>query len=258
MYQFIEYSEENRIAWISLNRPDKRNALNDVVVAELRDAFERASNSPHAKVVVLRGNGPAFCAGADLEYLQRMQGFTLDQNLADSSALADLMLSIYKLPKVVIALVQGPAVAGGCGLVSVCDFAFATPDSTFGYTEVRIGFVPAIVMAFLLRKAGETRAKELMLSGMLISASKAMSYNLITDVLPEADIEEAVKTFCEKLNTQNSAASMAFTKKMIADIQDLPLDAAIKFAARMNAHARNSEDCKRGVAAFLDKEPLTW
>lgn len=258
LYQFIQYEVADRVAYITLNRPDKRNALNDMMVAELRDAIHAAQEDAMAKVIVLRANGPAFCAGADLEYLQRLQAFSLEQNQEDSASLAQLFLAIYRSTKVVIAQVEGHALAGGCGLVTVCDFAFSVPEAQFGYTEVRIGFVPAIVMTFLLRKAGELRAKELMLGGQMISAEKAVQYNLVNELVSGASMAEFVQSFARQLCTDNSAASMQLTKKMVADMPDFPLENAVKFAAKMNAHARMTEDCRRGIQAFLNKEKPTW
>ncbi len=258
LYHLIEYSVANRVATITLNRPDKRNAINDLMVVELRDAFHAALEAPDAKVIVLKANGPAFCAGADLEYLRKLQAYDLDQNQADSAALAQLMLAIYRSPKVVIGQIEGHAIAGGCGLATVCDFAFSVSEAQFGYTEVRIGFVPAIVMTFLLRKVGETRGKELMLGGDLITADRAAEIGLINEVVPADAIQSFVDTFAQKLCTQNSFSSMQLTKKMMADIPDFPLENAVKFAAKMNAHARMTDDCKQGISAFLNKQKMTW
>jgi methylglutaconyl-CoA hydratase len=258
LYQTIEYTVEDRVAYLTLNRPDKRNALNDVLMIELKDAIMAAEQDPEAKVIVIRARGKAFCAGADLAYLQKMQDYSMDQNMADSSTLAQMFLAVYRCTKVVIAQVEGHAIAGGAGLLTVCDFAFAVPEAKIGYTEVRIGFVPALVMVFLLRKVGETRAKELLLSGDLIDAETAARYDLLNRVIPADDIQAQVRDFAQRLCTQNSAASLQLTKKMMADLQDFPLENAIKFAARMNAHARSTPDCKRGIAAFLDKEDLQW
>jgi methylglutaconyl-CoA hydratase len=257
-YQFIEFEIADRIAYISLNRPEKRNALNDVMVAELRQAFALAEEDESVKVVILRANGKAFCAGADLEYLRKLQTFTLEQNLADSNALAEIFRFIYRSTKVYIALVEGHAIAGGCGLVTVCDFAFSVPEAKFGYSEVRIGFIPAIVMFFLLRKIGETKAKEMLLTGEIIAAEAAQAFGLINRVIPADKIQEEVQDFAEMLCTKNSAASMQLTKKMIADIQSFPVDNALSFAAKMNAHSRATEDCVRGIQSFLNKEEISW
>lgn len=258
IYQFLEYLVESRIAWITLNRPEKRNALNDVLVVELKDALMAAEQDPEVKIIVIKANGPAFCAGADLEYLQKMQDYNIEQNLADSTSLAQLFLTIYRSTKVVIAQVEGHAIAGGCGLATVCDFAFVVPEAKLGYTEVRIGFVPAIVMTFLLRKIGETRAKELLLSGKVIDAQTAVDYHLVNQIVPKDQIATVVRKFAGEMCTQNSAASLQLTKKMIADIQSFPLEEAMRFAAKMNAYSRATDDCKQGVTAFLNKEEHTW
>ena len=171
--KYIEYAVEDRIAYITLNRPEKSNALCFDLVSELRVAFKAAEEDDNVKVIVLKANGEAFCGGADLQYLQDMQTNSFEQNRADSDHLRDLFLQIYQLKKVVISQVHAHALAGGCGLATVCDFTFAAPEAVFGYTEVRIGFVPAIVMVFLLRKIGESKAKYFLLGGSTITAEEA-------------------------------------------------------------------------------------
>ncbi len=255
---FINYTVSERVAYITLNRPDKRNALNFDVVSELKDAFLDAEQDPNVKVVVLRANGKVFCAGADLEYLQQLQKNSYADNLADSSHLKDLFHQIYTHKKVVIAQVHGHAIAGGCGLATVCDISFSAPEAQFGYTEVRIGFVPAIVTIFLLRKIGETRAKEMLLSGELISAKKAEEYGLINFIVPADEIEKRVFDYAQMVCKQNSMQSLQLTKKMIAEVQEKDLTEALTYAAQMNAHARETADCKRGIGAFVNKETLEW
>ncbi|MFN0203449.1 MAG: enoyl-CoA hydratase/isomerase family protein [Bacteroidia bacterium] len=257
-YQYIECSIRERVGYITLNRTDKRNALNDVFVKELMHAVLLAEQTPEVKVVILNAKGSVFCAGADLEMLQKMQAYSLEENFHDSSALAELFKLIYRSSKVYIAQIEGHAIAGGCGLATICDFAFAVPEAKFGYTEVRIGFVPAIVMFFLIRKIGETRAKEMLLSGDLISATEAVQYHLINKTIPADEIQTKVFEFAQKLCTKNSEASMQLTKKMIADIQLFPIEEGLQFAAKMNAYARATDDCKRGIAAFLNKEEIVW
>ncbi len=256
--RFIQYEVRNRIAFITLDRADKRNALNHDVVAELRQAFELAEQDDTAKVVVLRANGKAFSAGADLESLQAMQEYEYAENLADSTHLMQLFLQIYTLKKVVIAQVQGHALAGGCGLATVCDFAFAAPEARFGYTEVKIGFLPAIVSVFLLRKVGEGRTKQLLLTGDPVSAAEAQALGLINYVMPADELAARVEAFAEKLCRENSASSLEATKDLIARVQDQSLEGALRYAAQQNATARTSDDCRRGVASFLNKEPLVW
>ncbi|WP_448530438.1 enoyl-CoA hydratase/isomerase family protein [Raineya sp.] len=256
--QFIQYYSQERIAYITLNRPDKRNALNEQVVQELKDAFRKAEKDENTKVIVLRAEGKVFCAGADLEYLQTLQKNTYEQNLADSSHLKELFELIYTHPKVVIAQIHGHAIAGGAGLATVCDFSFAVPEAQFGYTEVKIGFIPAIVSVFLLRKIGEGRAKELLLSGDLITAQKAFEYGLINEIVPAENLEKRVREFALHLCKSNSAMSMQVTKSMIAQLPTMAITEALNFAAQQNALARQTADCKKGIASFLEKKPLEW
>jgi methylglutaconyl-CoA hydratase len=256
--KFIEYSVLDRIAFITLNRPEKRNALSNQLVTELKESFSKAEEDDRVKVIILKAIGEAFSAGADLEYLQQLQEFSYEQNYADSNHLKELFAQIYSLKKVVIAQVQGHAIAGGCGLATVCDFTFATPEAKFGYTEVKIGFIPAIVMVFLIRKIGESRSRQLLLSGNLINADQAKRIGLINEIVSKEELEEEVIHFAAQLVVSNSAHSMSITKQMMSKVQSLPLDEALTFAAEMNAKVRESADCKRGVAAFVDKQKITW
>jgi len=252
------YHTENRIAYVTLNRPEKRNALNALLVQELLQVFDDAENDPHVAVVVVKANGEAFCAGADLGYLQELQNFSFDENVKDSTRLKELFYRIYTLKKIVIAQVQGHALAGGCGLANVCDFTFSAPEAKFGYTEVKIGFIPAIVMVFLIRKIGEARAKQLLLSGDLISADDARQLGLVHNVFHRDSLEKEVTLFATKLATTNSGNSMMMTKQMVAQIQSMPLEEALTYAAQMNVAARGTDDCKKGIAAFLNKEKIAW
>jgi len=255
--QFVTYTSKNRVGYITLNRPEKRNALNFKVVAELKEAFSIANNDADCKVIILKAEGDAFCAGADLAYLEQLQQNSYDENLADSNHLKELFLQIYTLPKVVIAAIQGHAIAGGSGLASVCDYAFSVPQAKFGYTEVRIGFIPAIVMVFLIRKVGEHKAKDLLLSGRLITAQEAVDYGIITKVINN-NLNQEVDDFAQELITKNSAQSMGLTKQMIANVQDLSLKEGLTLAVEQNAKARATKDCKKGIASFLKKEPINW
>jgi methylglutaconyl-CoA hydratase len=254
----VEYIVQDRIGYITLNRPEKRNALSFELVAALKDAFDVAEKDSTVKVIVLRASGEAFCAGADLGYLQQLQKFSYEENLADSNHLKELFQKIYMLKKVVIAQVQGHALAGGCGLATVCDFSFAVPEAKFGYTEVKIGFIPAIVMIFLLRKIGEAKARHLLLSGDLVTAEEARAIGLVNTVTSKETLAHEVYTFAQRLITTNSATSMEYTKQMIASVQSLSLDDSLTFASTMNAKARASEDCVKGIQAFLNKEKISW
>jgi methylglutaconyl-CoA hydratase len=255
---FVLYEIKDRIAYITLNRPEKRNALNSELVTLLKKAFTEAENDDEVKVIILKAAGDNFCAGADLEYLRSLQQNTYEENLQDSHHLMELFKMIYSLKKVVIAQVRGHAVAGGCGLVSVCDFAFAVPDANFGYSEVKIGFIPAIVMVYLLRKIGEAKAKELLLSGNFIDADKALRYGLVFEVVSEEHLEQSVYDFARKLCRSNSGKSMEMIKKMITEIPSMAFNDALQYGARMNAEARSSEDCKKGIDSFLNKRKIEW
>ena len=254
----VTYEVADRIATITLNRPEKRNALNAEMVTALKAAFSRAETDQEAKVIVLAAAGEAFCAGADLAYLQQLQNNSYEENLADSSHLKELFLQIYTHPKVVIAKVQGHAIAGGCGLATVCDFSYTVTEAKFGYTEVRIGFVPAIVKVFLLRKIGEGKAKELLLSGELINAQRAADIGLVNGLATADELDATVSAFATSLVRKNSGQSMAFTKQMIAAVQEMGLEEGLQHAAEVNAKARASEDCQKGIGAFLNKEKIKW
>jgi methylglutaconyl-CoA hydratase len=254
----VLYSKKDRIGYITLNRPEKRNALSHELVAELKSTFAQAEADDEVKIVVLKANGEAFCAGADLAYVQQLQHFSFEENKADSHHLKELFLQIYQLKKVVIAQVQGHALAGGCGLATVCDFAFSVPEAKFGYTEVRIGFIPAMVLVFLIRKIGEQKARQLLLTGELLNGTTAKEMGLISTVVSKEELEKTVYDFAQKLITSNSGRSMQITKQMIGEVQSMSLPDALNYAATMNAHARATDDCKNGIAAFLEKREWKW
>ena len=256
--RYVQYECHDAIGYITLNRPEKRNALSANMVTELKQAFDMAEDDETCKVVVLRAAGSAFCAGADLAYVQELQGFGYTDNLADSTHLMQLFHQIYTLSKVVIGQVQGHALAGGCGLASICDFSFAVPEAKFGYTEVKIGFLPAIVSVFLLRKIGEARTKQLLLTGDVVSAQVAQELGLINYLAPAAELADTVRQFARRLCVENSAQSMEMTKEMLARLPEMPLEESLRYAAQLNAEARGSLDCRRGIAAFLNKEKITW
>ncbi len=247
-----------RIGFIELNRPEKRNALNAEMVESIKSALISFNENKEVKVIVIKGTGKVFCSGADLAYLQSLKSNTYEENLEDSRNLKDLFYLIYTLPKVVIAQIQGHALAGGCGLATVCDFSFTVPEAKFGYTEVKIGFVPAIVKVFLIRKIGEGKARQLLLDGDLIDAGEAMDMGLVNWVVNQNELEERVLSYAQKLIRNNSGESLALTKEMIARVQEKKLEEGLEYAASMNAKARSTTDCQRGIAAFLNKESISW
>lgn len=258
MDNLVLYHVKERVGYITLNRPEKRNALSFEFVQNIKKVFTQAEADANCKVIVIKANGEAFCSGADLSSLQKMQNNTFDENLADSKNLMELFAMIYQSKKVVIAQVEGAALAGGCGLATICDFCFATTDSKFAYTEVKIGFVPAIVMVFLIRKVGEQIAKKILLTAEIIDSEQAKAYQLINEVVNYDQIEEHVFNFAQKLCKQASGESLALTKQMIDEVQNKTLTDALNYAAAMNAQARQTEDCRRGINAFLNKEKLSW
>ena len=254
----IQYQLENRIASITIDRPEKRNALNDELVVALKDALTNAFHDNHAKVIRLKANGLVFSAGADLAYLKKLQSNSYEENLADSNQLRELFELIYFAEKPVIAQVQGHAIAGGCGLANVCDVTFATSEAKFGYTEVKIGFIPAIVMTFLIRKIGESKSKELLLSGRLIDAKEAKQIGLVHYITEDDQLESQAMKYCTDLVENCSAQSLASTKRMINRVQDMNMRDALIYASEMNAKTRASEDCKKGISAFLNKDKMSW
>jgi methylglutaconyl-CoA hydratase len=258
MSNLVQYEVKDRVGYITLNRPEKRNALSYEMVSEIKLAFMNAEADKECKVIVIKGSGEAFCAGADLAYLQQLQTNTFDENLADSRHLMELFQFIYHSNKVVISQINGPALAGGCGLASVCDFSFATPESTFGYTEAKIGFVPAIVMVFLVRKVAEKNAREMLLTGDVFKADKALQYGLINYIIEPEELDDVVFKFAQKLCKQTSMQSVELIKEMLANVQSMDVNEALEYAAQTNAKARATDDCKRGIAAFLNKEKLSW
>ncbi|OGU76738.1 MAG: hypothetical protein A2V93_06620 [Ignavibacteria bacterium RBG_16_34_14] len=247
----IKYIKENHFAIIKLNRPEKRNALHPDLVNQLKIKLNEIKNDNDVRVLIITGEGKSFCAGADLEYLNQIKDFSSIENEKDSESLAELFLEIYSFPIPTIAAVNGAAIAGGCGLANVCDFIVADEvNAKFGYSEVKIGFIPAIVSIFLIKKIGEVKAKQLLLTGDIIGAEKAYESGLV-DYLAEDVLTES-KTLANKL-ISNSDFSMKLTKKMIADISNLNIKEAVDYCVRLNAISRSSEDFKMGLENFLHK-----
>lgn len=240
------------IATLLLDRAEKRNSLNTELIAALHAAITRCAHDENIRVVVLKGAGSAFCAGADLAYLQRISELSPSENIDDSAALKDMLQSIVECPKPVIAMVHGPAIAGGCGLATVCDFVLAgRAQATFGYSEVRIGFIPAIVLVYLIRKIGDTQARRLLLSAEQISADEAHRLGMITSVVDDESLESEVYTLAKRL-AKNSSSAMGLTKHMLNAVHGMSLDAGLQYATVMNALARQTDDCKKGIASFLN------
>ncbi|MGD9900250.1 MAG: enoyl-CoA hydratase/isomerase family protein, partial [Calditrichaceae bacterium] len=200
-YEYLKITVEDGRLNITLNRPEKRNALNKILVDELKSVFKWSLAVEKIRTIIIRGEGKAFCSGADLEYLKDLKSYSRKENIKDSLSLADLYYQVYSHPKPVIAVVNGPALAGGCGLASVCDFIIATENARFGYPEVKIGFVAALVSVFLIRQVGERKARELLLTGRIISAEDALKIGLINSLVNVTTLEKSVAELAAELET---------------------------------------------------------
>lgn len=237
---------------LTLDRPDKRNALSSALVEALLAAVERADLDAQIRVVVLKGAGKDFCAGADLEELLASADKDPADNEATALRLGALFQALRLLPKPVVAVVQGRALAGGCGLATACDLVLAADDAQLGYPEIQRGFVPAMVMAMLVRQVGEKRALELTVTGRLLSATEARSFGLVTEVISTPDFARRTSHVIQQL-AGVSLTAYALTKQLCYAQDGLPFDDAIKLGARINAMSRATPDFKTAIAAFLKK-----
>jgi methylglutaconyl-CoA hydratase len=255
-YNTVLYSEAQGIATITLNRADKRNAISYELIDDLVAALQQAASSP-VQIVILTGAGKAFCSGMDLDNLKQLTGRTHEQNVQDSETMASLFRTLYDFPKPTIAAVNGPAIAGGTGLATLCDFTLAVPDAKFGYTEVRIGFVPAIVSSFLIANIGEKRARDLLLTGRIFGAEEALKLGLVNEIVaPEQLMSRAQELAAQLL--ENSPASLQATKKLLSSYTREQLDRQVKQAIQSNAGIRQTADFKEGITSFLEKRKPTW
>ena len=259
MANLILKESRDDICVFTLNRPEKRNALSPELVKELHAEIKKVKEDDRVKIVVLTGAGKAFCAGADLAYLQKLSRYSEEENLHDSTTLSELFLEIYQLPKITIAMLNGHALAGGCGLALCCDYIFAASEGVkMGFTEVRIGFVPAIVMNFLIRRLSIENAFHLALSGEIISADVAAEKGLVHQLCPPEKLQDETFTFTEKLLENNSFQAMIQTKNLFQRLLDVPLSKGLELSSEVNAKSRKTEDCKKGLEHFLNKMPLNW
>lgn len=244
------------IRTITLNRPDRRNAMTSEMQTELIEAMEETAKGD-ARILILTGAGEAFCSGLDLSELQVMESKTRADHRTDAERIARLFLSLYELPIPTIAAVHGPAIAGGTGLAMTSDFTLATPSSKFGFTEVRIGFVPALVSAFLSLQIGEKRSRDLLLTGRLFDAAEAHQIGLVNEVVSHSELMTRAQTLAETL-LANSPQSLSATKQLLAAQNRAWLDAAIVAALEANAASRETADFREGVSAFLEKRKPSW
>jgi methylglutaconyl-CoA hydratase len=249
----VLYEVDEGVTRITLNRPEKRNALNDELIAGLKDALHRAHKSEDVRVVILTGAGSDFCAGADLTALQKISTATVAENLEDARSLMDLFLLIRKVHVPVIAAVRGSALAGGCGLALACDMVLAARSARFGFPEVKIGFVPAMVMAILRRNTSEKRAFELLTMGTEISADEATSDGLVNRVLDDEAFDDELDVFAHQFERVSSSA-VSLSKRLFYEGDAMTFKDALECGVDTNVIARLSKDCQEGVSRFLKKE----
>jgi methylglutaconyl-CoA hydratase len=255
-YKTLQLAFDSAVASVTLNRPDKRNAVSYELIDDLIRALEEVKNSS-ARILILTGAGKAFCSGMDLDNLKTLIGRTSEQNIDDSRTMASLFRSLYEFPKPTIAAVNGAAIAGGAGLALLCDFTLAVPEAKFGYTEVRIGFVPAIVSTFLLRQVGEKIARDLLLTGRIFDAAEALKMGLINEVVAPEMLLDRARQLAGQL-AENSPLSLFYTKRLLIDHARAGLDTQIEAAIRENAGIRESADFREGIESFLEKRKPKW
>lgn len=252
VFERIRYGAAEGVATLTLNRPEKRNALDDRTVSELKTGLARASADPDIRVVALKAAGPDFCAGADLSQLQRLAGdLGILENLEDAQSLGELFVQMRRCPRVVVACVHGHAFAGGAGLATAADLVIATQDAVFGYPEVHLGFVPAMVMALLRRSIGEKAAFALVASGDRIPAAEAHRLGLVHRLLPPDTFADQAAAYIREL-AGRSASALQLIKRLLYGMDGLSFEEAIGRGAEINVLARSTEDCRVGVRRFLD------
>ena len=255
-YDTLLIADHGPMRTITLHRPERRNAMTPEMQTELIAAFGDAVGSG-CRVLVLEGAGQAFCSGLDLSGLQAMHDKTANDHRVDAERIAKLFRTLYELPIPTIAAVHGAAIAGGAGLAMLCDFIVATPEAKFGFTEAHIGFVPALVSAFLVLQIGDKRSRDLLLTGRLFDAEEARRLGLVNEVAPPEELAQRVKALAEIL-IANSPMSLEATKRLMATQNKAWLNAAINAALEANAQARETADFREGIAAFLEKRKPVW
>jgi methylglutaconyl-CoA hydratase len=255
-YAALALIYDGPVATVMLNRPEKRNAISYELIEEIHHALHDVQKSS-AHIMILTGADAAFCSGMDLDNLREITKHTEEENLADSGRMAHMFRALYDFPKVTIAAVNGAAIAGGCGLATLCDFTLASSAAKFGYTEVRIGFVPAIVSTFLLRQVGEKRARDLLLTGRIIDADEAFRVGLVNEVVAPENLLARARQLAETL-AANSPASLLATKRLLRTFSHLELDRQVAAAVDENARIRTTHDFREGVASFLEKRKPIW
>lgn len=257
-YQTIAFTLVDSVGTVALNRPEIRNAFNDIMIAELKDCFWTIKELDAVRVVLLKGNGKAFCAGADLNWMRDVQKLSIDENYQDSLSLAECVHAIYTCAKPTIAQIHGAAIGGANGLIAACDLAYCSDDTVFSLSEVKIGLVPAVIAPYVIKRIGEYGARELMLTGSRIDGPTAAHFRLVNQSLPPAELEPFVEKKIELLLTSGPMA-MARCKQLLYDLSNrVSFSEALEYTARMIAQLRASEEGQEGMAAFLEKRQPRW
>jgi methylglutaconyl-CoA hydratase len=250
--QAVIYTVEGAVALVTLNRPEKRNALNDALINGLKDSLREADADDSVRVVLVTGAGADFCSGADLAALQKISESSVMENLEDAGSLMELFALVRRVRVPVVAAVRGRALAGGCGLANACDLVLAARSARFGYPEVKIGFVPAMVMAILRRNVSEKRAFELIVRGAEIGANEAERIGLVNRVFDDSEFEREVEDYVASFEKVSRSAVM-LSKRLLYHMDGMTFDAALQSGVDINALARMTEDCQQGIARFLKK-----
>src|ERR1700724_3362226 len=257
MYSTLLLECRDAIATITLNRPDKRNAVTSTMIADLQSALDAIEKNHSTRVVILTGAGKAFCVAMDLEMLATIAKQSPAENQEDSRRIAKMLRRLWSFPRPMIAAVNGPAFAGGCGIATLCDFTLAAPDAKFGYTEVKIGFLPAIVSVFLTRQIGDKRSRDLLLTGRIIEAAEAKEFGMVSEIVLGEHLLDRANELANDLIAA-SPSSLTRAKHLLTPAAPAALDHDLERAILENARIRCTPDFKEGVASFLEKRKPVW
>jgi methylglutaconyl-CoA hydratase len=256
-FETIDHASDGRVARVTLDRPDVRNAFNEVLIRELNELLVRIEEEGQARALVLTGRGKAFCAGADLHWMGKMRDFTYEENLEDSLELAKLMRRLYTLPIPTIAAVNGASIGGGNGLVAACDIVIAAESAIFSLSEVKLGLVPSCIGPFVIKRVGEAAARQLFLTGERISGARAVEVGLANEVVPDAELMSRVDEVLSRLLTSGPDA-LRHAKELIENVPGMTLDEAERYTAEMISKLRVSPEAQEGMAAFFEKRKPRW
>ncbi len=256
-YKTILFEKGERKARLILNKPQVHNAFNSTMISEMLDVFKRIKKDSSVRVIVLTGEGKSFCAGADLNWMKEIINYSYDQNLKESLEIAELLYTIYSLPKPTIARVNGAAIGGGVGFLSACDIVVASDKAQFGLSEVKIGLIPAAISPYVVRRIGESKAREYFLTGERISAERAEKIGLVNHAVPSEKLDHEIDKTVNRLLSSGPHA-IAKCKQLLFKVPQISLKEAQEFTARMIADLRISDEGQEGMTAFLEKRKPDW